>query len=174
MNRLSARIALVLILALGIPSHALADESSGGASPSLPAPRATTSTAPSSSPASSRARPAPAPEIRRALRSLAWASFAFAGIGAVVAAGTSELILYQRGVRDGNCDAGKVCTVRGLGAVDTIQSVVPWNTGAWIVTATTLGAGVAFWLVSRDDGSRTEVALSPTAGGVTVGVRGSF
>ena len=92
----------------------------------------------------------------------------------LVAFGTSGLILYQKGVRDDNCDAQKVCTARGFAASQTIQTLVPWNTGSWIVAAVGVGAGVGLWFASRDDRKQTAISVSPAPGGVAIGVRSTF
>ncbi|MCL2447662.1 MAG: hypothetical protein FWD17_01810 [Polyangiaceae bacterium] len=108
------------------------------------------------------------------MRTLAWVGFAFGGAAATVAAGTSGMLLYQKGVRDDNCDAHKVCSARGLAAVDTIHTIIPWNTASWIVTVAGLGAGVALFFASRDGAQTTAIALSPANAGATIGIRSSF
>jgi hypothetical protein len=110
----------------------------------------------------------------RDLRTLAWASVAIGSVAGLVAFGTSGLILYQKGVRDDNCDAQKVCTARGFAATQTIQTLVPWNTGSWIAAAVGVGAGVGLWFASRDDRKQTAISLSPAPGGLAIGLRSTF
>jgi hypothetical protein len=108
------------------------------------------------------------------MRSLAWVGFAFGGAAAVVAVGTSGMLLYQKGVRDDNCDAHRVCTPRGLAANDTAHSIIPWNTASWIVAVAGIGAGISLWFASRDDSRQTAIAVSPANAGLTIGVRSTF
>ena len=108
------------------------------------------------------------------MRTLAWASVSVGAVAAIVAIGTSELLLYQKGVRDDNCDAQKVCTPRGLAASETIHTLVPWNTGSWIAAAVGLGAGVGLWFASRGDRQQTAIGVSPSPSGLAIGVRSTF
>jgi hypothetical protein len=153
-----------------VASPAAAPTSGGATSSPPPAPAAAAAPAPAAHKAGA---PYVAPEPRRTIRTFAWASFAVGGVAALVAIGTSGLILYQKGVRDDNCDSHKLCSSRGLAANETVHSMIPWNTASWIVAVVGVGAGVGLWLSSRDS-SQTAITVSPAVAGATVGFRSTF
>jgi hypothetical protein len=108
-------------------------------------------------------------------RTIGWVSIALGSEAAVVAAVTSILILHQKGVRDDNCTAQRVCSQTGLDANSTIDTLLGWNAASWIVAAAGLGAGVALVLTHRPHAEKSvAVGVSPTAGGMALGVRGTF
>jgi hypothetical protein len=85
------------------------------------------------------------------------------------------MLLHEKGVRDSECSAQKLCSQRGLDANSTIASLVSWNTASWIVTVIGVSAGVALLVTSRrDTPQRTAIAVAPTPGGVGVGLHGAF
>jgi hypothetical protein len=111
----------------------------------------------------------------RAARVLGWVSLSIGAEAAVVAGVTSFMLLHEKGMRDDNCDAQRVCSQRGLDANGTIASIVPWNTAAWIVAAAGIGAGAFLLLTHRSDtGRRTMITVSPTIAGVGVRLWSSF
>ncbi len=117
----------------------------------------------------------PGRDPHRMRRVLGWVSLSI-GIEAVaVAVVTSALIEHQKGVRDDNCNAQKVCNAEGFAAVSTIDSIVPWNTASWFVAAAGLGAGAALVITSpRESTPRTAITLSPNSSGLGLGVRSTF
>ena len=100
------------------------------------------------------------------------------GIGAdaaVVALGTSIVILHDKSVRDGNCNADKVCSPSGFSANGDIGTLTRWNTGAWIVAA--LGLGVGGVLVLTDlagSSQRAAITVNAVGSGAGLGVESSF
>jgi hypothetical protein len=109
-------------------------------------------------------------------RFLGWAVLSVGVEAAIVAVATSIMIEYQKGIRDNHCDDQKVCDSRGKGAANTIDSIVPWNTGAWITAAIGVGAGLTLVLVSpRKEGEQeTAITVSPTPSGAGLTLRGGF
>lgn len=107
-------------------------------------------------------------------RNVGWAGIGIGADAAIVAIGTSFVILHDKSVRDGNCNAEKVCSPAGLSANDDMGTLVGWNAGAWILAA--LGLGIGGILVLTDHaGSSQRAALTVHVGsGGDLGVEGSF
>jgi hypothetical protein len=114
------------------------------------------------------------PHVMR--RFLGWAVLSVGVEAAIVAVATSIMIEYQKGIRSNHCDDQKVCDSRGKGAANTIDSIVPWNTGAWITAIAGVGAGLTLVLVSpRKEGDpETAITVSPTSSGAGLTLRGGF
>jgi hypothetical protein len=113
------------------------------------------------------------PHVMR--RVLGWISLSIGVEAAALAGVTSGLIVHQKGVRDDNCNAQKVCNAAGFAAVNTIDSIVPWNTATWVVAAAGLGVGAALVIVSPPESTRrTAITLSPNSAGLDLGVRSTF
>src|SRR5580658_405168 len=107
-------------------------------------------------------------------RDFGWVGLGIGADAALVALGTSLVILNDKSVRDGNCNAEKVCSPAGLNANGDIGTLTGWNTGAWIVTA--LGLGIGGVLVLSDHaGSAQRAAITVNVGsGAGLGVESSF
>ena len=117
----------------------------------------------------------PGRDPHRMRRVLGWVSLAIGAEAAGIAVATSLLIAHQKSIRDQGCNAQKVCTSDGFGAVDTINTIVPWNTGSWFVAAAGLGAGIVLLLASPPHSERqTAVTVSPNSSGIDLGVRSTF
>lgn len=115
------------------------------------------------------------PPAARRERVLGWVAVAIGAEAAIVSAVTSVILLHQKSVRTDNCNGAKECPQRGLDANSTIDSLVPWNTGAWIVTALGLGAGGYLLLTHRPQTpQRTVIAVSPSPSGIGVALGGTF
>jgi hypothetical protein len=85
------------------------------------------------------------------------------------------MLLHQKGVLDGQCDAQKRCSTAGIGETGAIHQTVPLNTTAWIVAVIGLGAGTVLLLTSQpESGKSTAVTVSPTPGGAALGLRSTF
>jgi hypothetical protein len=111
----------------------------------------------------------------RTRRTLGWVSLAIGAEAAVVAVATSIMISHQAGVRNDNCNDAKVCNATGIGAVGTIDSIVPWNTASWIVAAAGLGAGTILLVISQPKSEHpTALTVSPNGSGMSFGLRSSF
>ena len=85
-------------------------------------------------------------------------------------------MLHDKSVRDGNCNAAKVCAPAGLDANADIGVLAGWNTAAWIVAAAGLGIG-GFLVLSDRAGERPRatITVNPVgSGGVGLGMRSSF
>jgi hypothetical protein len=117
----------------------------------------------------------PGRDPHRMRRVLGWVSLTIGAEAAVIAVATSLLIEHQKGIRDDNCNAQKVCNSEGIGAVGTIDTIVPWNTGSWFVAGIGLGAGAILLVVSQPKSERqTAITLSPGSSGLGLGVRSAF
>jgi hypothetical protein len=113
------------------------------------------------------------PHVMR--RVLGWVSLSIGIEAAALAGVTSALIEHQKGVRDDNCNAQKVCNAAGFAAVNTIDSIVPWNTASWFVAAAGLGVGAVLVITSpRESTRRTAITLSPNSSGLALGLRSTF
>jgi hypothetical protein len=117
----------------------------------------------------------PGRDPHRMRRVLGWVSLTIGAEAAVIAVATSLLIEHQKSLRDDNCNAQKVCNSEGIGAVGTIDTIVPWNTGSWFVAGVGLGAGAILLVVSQPKSqAQTAITLSPGSSGLGLGVRSSF
>jgi hypothetical protein len=111
----------------------------------------------------------------RMRRMIGWISLAIGAEAATIAVATSLLIEHQKSIRDEGCNAQKVCSSEAFGAVGTIDTITPWNTGSWFVAAAGLGAGIVLLLASPPQHERqTTVSLSPVSSGVDLSVRSTF
>jgi hypothetical protein len=115
----------------------------------------------------------------RAARVAGWVSLSIGAEAAAVAIATSVLLVHEKSVRDGECDADKVCSQRGLDTSGTIGSLAAVNAAAWIVGAAGIGAGAILLLTHRAETTartrdRLIVAVSPTPTGVGVRLWSTF
>ena len=109
-----------------------------------------------------------------AARTIGWVSIAVGSEAAIVAGVTSFMVLHEKGVRDDNCNAQKVCNATGIEANGTMDTLLGWNAAAWVVAIAGIGAGTALILTHPVKDHSVAVGVSPTAGGMAVGVRGTF
>jgi hypothetical protein len=116
----------------------------------------------------------PGRDPHRMRRVLGWVSLTIGAEAAVIAVATSLLIEHQKSLRDDNCNAQKVCNAEGFGAVGTIDTIIPWNTGSWFVAGIGLGAGAILLVISQPEKRQTAITLSPGSSGLGLGVRSSF
>jgi hypothetical protein len=108
-------------------------------------------------------------------RNLGWVGIGIGADAAVVAIGTSLMMLHDKSVRDGSCNAEKVCSPSGFDANGDIASLATWNTGAWIVAA--LGLGIGGVLVLSDhagSSQRAAITVHAVGSGAGLGVESSF
>ncbi len=144
------------------------------AAPPQPAPLAA---APAQAPAGPPVtEPPPAPRSGGGpARTAGWLSIAVGGEAAVVAVVTSFMVLHEKGVRDDNCDARKVCSQTGIDANATIDTLLGWNAAAWIVAVAGLGAGTVLVLTHPSKSDRTvAIGVAPAPGGAALSVQGAF
>jgi len=119
--------------------------------------------------------PPPPRTPNRTLRTLGWIGISVGAEAAIVAIGTSGILLHEKNVRDENCNAEKVCSLDGLNANSTIATLVGWNAAAWAVTAVGFGAGAALLALGWEDARRTvAITAAPIGPGVGIGMRSSF
>lgn len=166
------RFAIVASVSL----FARASSGSDAASSAAPDPTPTAERQPDT-PSAAPAAPAPSEKDRgsRTLRTVGWVSLALGVEAAVVASVTSFMLLHDKGVRDDECNAQKVCSQRGLDANGDIGLLTSWNTASWIFTGAGLGAGAILLLMTRSDsGPRANVAVAPASAGLGVGLHGAF
>jgi hypothetical protein len=117
----------------------------------------------------------PGRDPHRMRRVLGWVALTVGVEAAVIAVATSILIEHQKSIRDDDCNAQKVCSAAGFGAVGTIHTIVPWNTATWFVAAAGLGAGTVLLVTSPKESERTTaITLSPGPSGFGLGVRSTF
>ncbi len=84
-------------------------------------------------------------------------------------------MLHDKSVRDGNCNAQKVCSPSGFSANGDIASLAGWNAGAWVVAA--LGLGIGGVLVLSDhagSSQRAAITVNAVGSGAGLGVESSF
>jgi hypothetical protein len=112
---------------------------------------------------------APKTSSNAAARDAGWVAIAVGAEAALVAMGTSALMLHNKSVRDADCDAQKSCSQAGLDANSQLSALSGWNAGAWTVAALGLGAGT-FLVLSNPPPKepRTSISISP------LGVRSDF
>jgi predicted MFS family arabinose efflux permease len=111
----------------------------------------------------------------RTARIYGWVSISVGAEAAVLTAITSVMMLRAQSVRDGNCDAGRMCTLVGVDANSSLGQLGGWNAAAWIVAAAGLGAGgYLLWSHPGDGGSRVGVAVDPVGTGMGLGLRSTF
>lgn len=150
-------------------SNALREAEPASESPGAPGAAAEPSTLPPSPPPAMPAAP------NRTLRTLGWIGISVGAEAALVAIGTSAMILHQKTVRDDNCNAQRMCSSAGLDANGTIATLVGWNAAAWVVTAAGLGAGGILLAVGWEDAKRTTaIGAAPIGSGMGLRVRSSF
>jgi hypothetical protein len=92
-----------------------------------------------------------------------------------VAVVTSAMALHEKGVRDDNCSAAKVCSQAGLDANATLGTLLDWNTASWIVAVAGLGVGTVLVLTHpaiKND--QVAVTFGPAPGGAAVALTGRF
>jgi hypothetical protein len=137
----------------------------GRAAPPQDATSASTQEPASSPPASSN----------HTARDFGWVSIGIGADAAIVALGTSIVMLHDKSVRDGNCNADKVCSPPGFSADGDIATLTRWNTGAWIVGALGLGIGGILVVTDRAGSSqRAAITINAVGSGAGLGVESSF
>lgn len=99
-------------------------------------------------------------------RAAGWVLVAVGAQAGAVAIGTSALMIHADVVRADECDAEKRCTADGLRANGRLESLAPWNVGAWGVTAAALGGGL--YLVLSNPKSGEAVGIAPAPGGAVL------
>jgi hypothetical protein len=115
------------------------------------------------------------PDPHRLRRIYGYVGLAIGAEAAVVAVVTSFMLLHQKSVIDGDCDAQKRCSSVGLAETGAVSQTSPLNTTAWIVAAVGLGAGTLLLLTSQpESGKSTTVTVSPSLGGAALGLRSTF
>ena len=143
------------------------------AAPGAPAEAAPPSNAETRAPAS-----AAAPEHDSSdgnARTLGWISVAIGGTAALVAIGTSGLMLHDKSVRDANCNAQKICTPDGASANASLDGLTWWNAGAYALSAVGFVVG-AYLLITNpaETGRGTALFVAPNPSGAGVGLRSNF
>jgi len=149
------------------PGVAASQPASESAASNEPAPQGASST---------EVREPPPPRApNRTVRTLGWIGISVGAEAAIVAIGTSGILLHERKVRADDCNAQKLCSLDGLNANNTIATVVGWNAAAWAVTGAALGAGAALLALGWEDAKRTAaVAAAPIGSGAGIRMWSSF
>ncbi|MGO9835965.1 MAG: hypothetical protein ACLP1X_17315 [Polyangiaceae bacterium] len=134
-----------------------------------------TSPPPQSPGAASTATPSSNRSADRTARTYGWVSISVGAEAAVLTAITSVMMLLEQSVRDGNCDAQKVCSLAGVSANSSLAQLGGWNAAAWIVASAGLGVGgYLLWSHPGDNGARVDVAVDPVGTGMGLGLRSAF
>jgi hypothetical protein len=108
-------------------------------------------------------------------RAYGWVAMGAGGSATLLAVGTSILMMHDKSVRDGNCNADKVCALAGFNANEDLKYTAGWNVGAWIAAAAGLGVGSVLILSTSDGaGGRSDVTVKPIGSGVGLGVGSTF
>lgn len=157
--------------------------SPGAPSPAAPSPPPSNGPAPAADPGSPPA-PLPAAEAQHAPndaraskampRALGWYSIGLGAGAAIVAIGTSIMMLHQANVRDNDCNAAKVCSADGITAAQQLDALAGWNVGAYIVAAVGIGLGTILVLTNPTDGRQTALSVSPNGSGAGLTLRSTF
>jgi hypothetical protein len=109
------------------------------------------------------------------LRTLGWVSIAAGAEAAVGGIVTSLRALHEKGVRDSNCNAQRVCKQVGMDANATLATLLGWNTASWIVAVAGLGVGTVLVVTNpRIKNDQIALTVAPTLGGAALGLRGRF
>jgi len=142
----------------------------------LPAPApaaATLASAPSDPPVTWKEPPAE--RSSRNLRNAGWASLAVGGTAAVLAIGSSIVMLSDAGVRSRDCNAQKVCSSPGLNANLELGSNAAPNAALWAVAISGVAVGAYFVLTNPPaKAGATAVGIAPNGSGPSLAVRGLF
>jgi hypothetical protein len=160
----AARIPLALALALAGCASAAAPHPIVAAAPS------SEGDAPPVSQEAATSRESSPHQTRQMNRVWGWVSLAAGVQGAGLAAVTSFMMLHQNSIRNADC-TDKACTTTGLNANREIDSLAPWNAGAWIVGVAGVGIG-AFLLLSNPSDKELGVQVGVSPGGAIL--RGAF
>ena len=97
------------------------------------------------------------------------------GVAGVAAIGTSVLMLVDKGTRDRECNAAKVCSRAGLDANSQLADVAGLNAGSWVVAA--VGSGIGAYLLfsnPTDRATGTQVGVVPNRAGASLSLRTPF
>lgn len=111
----------------------------------------------------------------RTIRTLGWIGISVGAEAAIVAIGTSGVLLHEKKVRADDCNAQRFCSSDGIDANSTIGTLVGWNAAAWVLTAVGFGAGGALLAIGSEDAKPTvAITAAPIASGIGVGMRSAF
>jgi hypothetical protein len=114
-------------------------------------------------------------DARQGRRMAGWISLGIGGSAALIALGTSIVMLRDKSNRDSGCDANKVCTAAGFTANNELGQLVGWNIGAFAVAAVGLGVGAFLILTNPSDREMgTQVGIAPTGSGTGFVFRSTF
>jgi hypothetical protein len=114
-------------------------------------------------------------DARQGRRMAGWISIGIGSSAALIALGTSIVMLHDKSVRDSDCDANKVCSPSGLTANNELGQMAGWNVGAFAVAAVGLGVGAFLILTNPSDREMgTQVGIAPTGSGTGFVLRSTF
>jgi len=114
-------------------------------------------------------------EARQERRMAGWISIGIGGSAALIALGTSIVMLNDKSARDSNCNDKQVCTPSGFAANNELGQMSGWNIGAFAVAAVGLGVGAFLILTNPSDREMgTQVGIAPTGSGTGFVLRSTF
>ena len=122
------------------------------------------------------ARSAPKEEHASAAmpRAIGWYSIGFGASAAIVAVGTSFMMLHQESVRNDNCNAAKACNTDGINANGQLQALSWWNVASYIAAGVGLGVGTILVLTNPKGDRQTALQVSPNGSGAGLTLRSTF
>jgi hypothetical protein len=108
-------------------------------------------------------------------RAMGWFSLSFGVAAALVATGTSIMILNQTSIRNADCNAEKLCSAAGLTANQQLQGLDGWNAASYLAAAVGIGVGAVLILTSpAKSKDETAIGVSPTSSGAAFTLRSTF
>jgi hypothetical protein len=116
------------------------------------------------------------PSRDRSARTYGWVSLSVGVEATAVALVTSGMMLHEKNVRDGHCDAQKVCSTDGANANASLSQLGWWNAAAWVVAAAGLGVGGYLLWSHPTEGraSTTGLAVGPVGTGMGLELGSGF
>jgi hypothetical protein len=106
-------------------------------------------------------------------RAIGWYSIGIGAGAALIAVGTSIMMLHQADLRRNDC-TNNVCSADGITANNQISALSGWNVGSYIVAAAGLGIGTILVLTNPKNDQQTALAVSPNGSGAGLTLRSTF
>jgi hypothetical protein len=107
------------------------------------------------------------------LRNAGWAGIAIGTTSAIIAIGSSIVMLQNEATRREDCNVQKVCTPAGTGANASIANNAVPNAVMWAGAIVGLGVGTFLVLTNPPDHSLS-VGVAPRGSGADLALEGTF
>jgi hypothetical protein len=107
-------------------------------------------------------------------RALGWFSVGLGVSSAIVAVGTSIMMVSEASTRGNDC-SGKLCSSAGITANNQLQGLAGWNAASYVVAAAGIGIG-AYLLITNPANAekQTAIGVAPTSSGAGLVLRSTF